>query len=113
MSIEFESPEVQLQTLRERLRKMTDAELVQFGKQVRQLSGPRVSAIPDPWQVQLAEARAEWRRTHPQAGSYLPLVVCWFTNPQAVMGNVSLQKTRSVHSIPQTLPLISALNLPE
>ena len=38
MSIAFESPEVQLQKLRERLRKMPDNELVQqFGKAARSL----------------------------------------------------------------------------
>jgi hypothetical protein len=33
--IAFESPEVQLQKLRERLRQMSGAELIQFGKDVR------------------------------------------------------------------------------
>lgn len=65
MTIAFESQEVQLQRLREQLRKMSDEELIKFGKEVRKLSGPRVSAIPDPWQVQLEEARAEWRQRHP------------------------------------------------
>jgi hypothetical protein len=67
--ISFESPEIQLQKLRERLRSMTDAELIKFGKQVRGLSAPRVGVNPDPWQEQLQEARAEWRRRHPKA--------CW------------------------------------
>ena len=38
MSIAFESEEVQLQKLRERLRLMSDGELVKFGEQVRGLS---------------------------------------------------------------------------
>jgi hypothetical protein len=63
--IAFESPEVQLQKLRERLGKMSDAELIKFGKMVRGLSAPRVSVMPDPWKAQLEEARAEWRRGHP------------------------------------------------
>jgi hypothetical protein len=67
MSIAFESSEVQLQKLRERLRSMTDTELVKFGKAVRGLSEPRVGVIPDPWKEQLQEARAEWRRRHPKA----------------------------------------------
>ena len=67
MSIPFESSEVQLQKLRERLRSMTDTELVKFGKAVRGLSEPRVGVIPDPWKEQLQEARAEWRRRHPKA----------------------------------------------
>jgi hypothetical protein len=67
MSIAFESSEVQLQKLRERLRSMTDTELVKFGKAVRGLSEPRVGVIPDPWKEQLQEARAEWRRRRPKA----------------------------------------------
>ena len=52
MSIAFESPEVQLQKLRERLRKMSAA---------------RVSPLPDPCEApQLEAARAEWRRRHPK-----------------------------------------------
>ena len=67
MSIAFESEEVQLQKLRERLRLMSDEELVKFGKQVRSLSAPRVGVVNDPWPAQLQEARAEWRRRHPKA----------------------------------------------
>jgi hypothetical protein len=65
MSIAFESEEVQLQKLRERLRLMSDEELVKFGKMVRGLSEPRVGVTSDPWKAQLEEARAEWRRRHP------------------------------------------------
>ena len=57
MSIAFESDEVQLQHLRVRLRKMTDDELIKFGKMVRGLSEPRVSVTPDPWKAQLEETR--------------------------------------------------------
>ena len=67
MSISFESSEVQLLKLRERLRLMSDEELVKFGKIVRGLSEPRVGVTPDPWKAQLKEARAEWRRRHPKA----------------------------------------------
>ena len=67
MSISFESSEVQLLKLRERLRLMSDEELVKFGKIVRGLSEPRVGVTPDPWKSQLEEARAEWRRRHPKA----------------------------------------------
>jgi hypothetical protein len=63
--IAFESPEVQVQKLRERLRQMSDAELIKFGKTVRNLSGPRIGLTSDPWKAQLEEARAEWRRRHP------------------------------------------------
>ena len=58
---------VQLQKLRERLRLMSDEELVKFGKTVRGLTEPRASVTPDPWKAQLQEARAEWRHRHPKA----------------------------------------------
>ena len=56
-----------LQKLRERLRLMSDEELVKFGKMVRGLTEPRVSVMPDTWKEQLQEARAEWRRRQPKA----------------------------------------------
>jgi hypothetical protein len=65
--IAFESEEVLLQKLRERLRLMSDEDLVKFGKQVRALSAPRVGVTHDPWPAQLREARAEWRRRHPKS----------------------------------------------
>src|SRR5215470_17412508 len=46
MSIAFESSEVELQKLRERLRLMSDEELVKFGKQVRSLSEPKSASLP-------------------------------------------------------------------
>jgi hypothetical protein len=46
---------------------LSDADPVKFGKMVRGLSEPRRSVTPDPWKVQLQEARAEWRRRHPKA----------------------------------------------
>jgi len=45
-SIAFESEEVNLQKLRERLGQMSDEELIKFGKQVRALSAPRVGITP-------------------------------------------------------------------
>jgi len=66
MSIAFESDEESLRKLRERLRQMSDEELIKFGRTVQFLSGPRISVTPDPWKAQLAEARAEWRRRHPR-----------------------------------------------
>jgi hypothetical protein len=60
MSIAFEPDEVHLQKLRERLRKMSEDELIKFGKTLRFLSGRRVSVTPDPWRAQLIEARDEW-----------------------------------------------------
>ena len=67
MSIAFESNEIQLQKLRERLRLMPDEELIKFGKTVHGLSEPRVGVTPDPWKAQLQAAREEWRRRHPKA----------------------------------------------
>ncbi len=66
MFIAFESDGESLRKLRERLHQMSDEELIKFGRNVRFLSGPRVSVTPDPWQAQLEEARAEWRRRHPR-----------------------------------------------
>ncbi len=65
-AIGFESDEVRLSKLRDRLRLMSDEELIQFGKECRNLvRAKRVSASPDPWPAQLKAAREEWRRRHP------------------------------------------------
>ena len=53
--IGFESDEAILQKLRERLRRMTDEQLIRFGKDVRRLA-------ENPFQRQLEEARKEWKR---------------------------------------------------
>jgi hypothetical protein len=59
--IGFESEEIVLNKLRERLRSMTDDELIQFGKAVAVLSaGP--TGTSNPFKQQLEEARAEWKR---------------------------------------------------
>ena len=55
MAISFQSDEEVLRKLRERLRKMSDEELVRFGKEVRRLA-------ENPFQRQLEQARAEWKR---------------------------------------------------
>jgi uncharacterized protein HemY len=55
MAIDFKSEEEALRNLRERLRRMSDAELIRFGKEVRRLA-------ENPFQRQLEEARAEWKR---------------------------------------------------
>jgi hypothetical protein len=55
MAISFQSDEEVLQKLRERLRSLTDEELIRFGKDVRKLA-------ENPFQRQLDEARAEWKR---------------------------------------------------
>jgi hypothetical protein len=55
MCIAFDPDEIVLSKLREKLRKMTDEELIRFGKEVRRLA-------ENPFQRQLDEARAEWKR---------------------------------------------------
>ena len=55
MAISFQSDEEVLRKLRDKLRKMTDEELVRFGKEVRRLA-------ENPFQRQLDEARTEWKR---------------------------------------------------
>jgi hypothetical protein len=55
MAISFQSDEEVLRKLRDRLRRMSDAELIKFGKDVRRLA-------ENPFQRQLEEARAEWKR---------------------------------------------------
>jgi hypothetical protein len=55
MVISFQSDEELLEKLRERLRKMSDAELIKFGRDVRRLA-------ENPFQRQLEEARKEWKR---------------------------------------------------
>ena len=57
--------DLDLEELRARLRKMTDDDLLRFGKAARFMCCDKV-----PRQVfvtQLDEARAEWRRRHPKA----------------------------------------------
>lgn len=55
MAISFQSEEEVLQKLRAKLRKMSDEELIRFGKEVRRLA-------ENPLQRQLEEARKEWKR---------------------------------------------------
>jgi hypothetical protein len=54
MSISFESEEIVMNKVRERLRRMTDDELIRFGKDVRRLAenpfqrqGPGWTAVPE------------------------------------------------------------------
>jgi hypothetical protein len=60
--IGFETEDTYVRRLRERLQAMGDEELVRFGKHARSLAGIGVSGLPDPYRIQLDEARAEWRR---------------------------------------------------
>ena len=55
MTISFQSDVEVLRKLRDKLRKMTDEELIRFGKEVRRLA-------ENLFQRQLEEARREWKR---------------------------------------------------
>ena len=55
MAISFQSDEEGLRKLRDKRRKMTDQELIRFGKEVRKLA-------ENPFQRQLDEAMREWKR---------------------------------------------------
>ncbi len=56
-----------VEQIRERLRKMSDLELRQYGRSARVMSDPmKHFGEPNPaFAIQLQEARAEWRRRHP------------------------------------------------
>jgi len=58
-------PSDELEQLRARLRKMSDDDLIRFGKASRSLCRHR--DCPDTFKRQLQEASAEWRRRHPKA----------------------------------------------
>lgn len=56
-----------VEQIRERLRKMSDHELRKFGRAASDMADPRKNfGKPNPsFQIQLDEARAEWRRRYP------------------------------------------------
>jgi hypothetical protein len=58
----------ELEDLRTRLRKMSDDELLRFGKAAREMSRPEsnLGKPSDVYVTQLREAREEWRRRHPK-----------------------------------------------
>jgi hypothetical protein len=61
--------EFDLEKLRKPLRKMTDAQLLEFGRAGRRVCSPEANFGKLPREVfviQLREARAEWRRSHPK-----------------------------------------------
>jgi hypothetical protein len=62
MSIGYDSEEIILEKLPGRLGRMTDKELIEFGKNVRKLA-------ENPFQRQLEEVRAEWTRIKEAASS--------------------------------------------
>jgi hypothetical protein len=57
-----------IEQIRERIRKMSDAELRKYGRAARELADPKKNYGPrnPAFQIQLDEARAEWRRRHPK-----------------------------------------------
>jgi hypothetical protein len=65
MAISFQSDEEVLRKLRDKLRKMSDQELIKFGKDVRRLA-------ENPFQRQLEEARAEWKRRRKHSCGTIP-----------------------------------------
>ena len=65
MAISFQSDEEVLRKLRDKLGKMTDEELIRFGKEVRRLA-------ENPFQRQLDEARKEWKRRRKHSCSTIP-----------------------------------------
>jgi hypothetical protein len=88
--IGFESSETYIRRQRERLQAMDDEELIKFGKYAKSLAGIRVSGLPDPYKIQLDEAKTEWRRRHPKQS--------WF--PQNLPGKVkgiALDEADSTH----------------
>jgi uncharacterized protein HemY len=65
MAISFQSEEEGLRKLRDKLRRMSDDELIRFGKEVRRLA-------ENPFQRQLDEARREWKRRRKHLCSTIP-----------------------------------------
>jgi hypothetical protein len=63
--IGFESDEVALQKLRA-LAQRDRRTMIQFGKSVRELAASSVAVTANPFQRQLDEARAEWKRRKQQ-----------------------------------------------
>jgi hypothetical protein len=58
----------ELEAIRARLRKMSDAELLRYGKAARSMATPEANfgKPSEVYVIQLREARAEWRRRYPK-----------------------------------------------
>jgi hypothetical protein len=58
-----------IERIRARIQKMSDLELRQYGRAARDLANPKKNfGPPNPsFQIQLDEARAEWKRRHAKA----------------------------------------------
>jgi hypothetical protein len=64
---------VDLEELRVRLRRMSEAELVRYGQDAAFMCSPRANMGKPPCKpfvIQLEECRAEWRRRHPRPSGY-------------------------------------------
>ncbi len=64
--------EFNLENLRKHLQRLSDEELIQFGKACRGMLTPQANLGRPPREVfviQSQEARKEWRRRHPKNGS--------------------------------------------
>jgi hypothetical protein len=57
----FTWEDIDLEVIRARIAQMSDAELMKYGQSVAWMAKRNDRAT---WQVQLEEARAEWRRRH-------------------------------------------------
>jgi hypothetical protein len=55
-----------VEEFRKRLEKMSDAELIRYGKAARYMSDPKNGAVDPTYPCQLKKCRAEWRRRHPK-----------------------------------------------
>ena len=54
-----------IEQIRERIRKMSDRELREYGRAAASMADPRKNRNPNPsFQIQLDEATAEWKRRH-------------------------------------------------
>ena len=64
-SVSIQSDPENVEQIRDRIRKMTDQELREYGRSAASMADPRKNRNPNPsFQVQLDEARAEWKRRH-------------------------------------------------
>jgi len=55
--------------IRERVRKMSDEELLRYATLCKSMCSPETNLDKpslDAWTIQLHEARAEWRKRHPE-----------------------------------------------
>jgi hypothetical protein len=71
MAVGVGASEFNLENLRERLQRMSDEELTQFGKACRDMLTPQANLGRPPREVfviQLQEAREEWRKQYPKNG---------------------------------------------